>query len=257
MSGNPLVVTEAVEAGVVLVTLNRPEKRNALSIELLEQLCATVEQAEATKANRVLVLRGAGPVFCAGLDLAQAADESNASKCAHLVARMLQTVVESRLISIAAVHGAAVAGGAGLMTACDLVVIEENAKISYPEVHRGLVAALVSNLLASQVPDRAARELLLLGETIDADRALSIGLVNRVVGCDKAYDTALSMAWQVQKGGPQAIERTKKLLNQAAAFYLAGDRASALDEHLAARNSRESVEGLAAFNEKRAPRWRE
>ena len=255
MSENPLITTEHVARGIVAIQLNRPAKRNALCAALLEQLCDAVEGAEADASNRVLVLHGAGPVFCAGLDLAEAAQPESAARSAHLVARTLQTIHESRLVTIAAVHGAAVAGGAGVMTACDLVVLERDARIGYPEVHLGLVAALVLNLLASQVPDRAARELLLLGEMINAERAAAIGLVNRVVESGRALEEAFAMARQVLKGGPQAIERTKILLNEAARFSLSGDRSSALDEHLAARDSEESAEGLAAFFERREPNW--
>ena len=257
MNADQPITTEAIESGIVSLTLKRPQKRNALSNQLLEQLCAAVEEAESEPRNRVMIVRGAGPVFCAGLDLAEAAEPSSATKSAHLVARMLQTVYESRLVSIAAVHGAAVAGGAGLMTACDLVVLERDAKIGYPEVHRGLVAALVLNLLSGQVPDRVARELLLLGEMIDAERALAIGLASRVVERGAAIDAAMEMGRQVLKGGPQAIERTKKLLNQAAVCQMTGDRSQALDQHLAARDSEESAEGLAAFLEKREPKWRQ
>ena len=257
MNTHPLVTTEHIESGIVAVTLNRPGKRNALSTDLLEQMCVAIEDVESNRANRVLILRGVGPVFCAGLDLAEAAEETSAAKSAHLVARTLQTLHDSRLVSIAAVQGAAVAGGAGLMTACDLAVLERDACIGYPEVHRGLVAALVLNLLASQVPDRLARELLLLGEMIDAERALAIGLVNRVAFVGEAFQEAVALGRQVLKGGPRAIERTKKLLNEAASLKLTGDRSSALDEHLAARDSAESAEGLAAFFEKRDPRWRE
>lgn len=109
----PLIIGESVESGIVSITLNRPEKRNALSTDLLEQLCSAVEDAESIPTNRVLVLRGAGPVFCAGLDLSEAAAAKSAAKSAHLVARTLQTLYESRLITITVVHGAAVAGGAG------------------------------------------------------------------------------------------------------------------------------------------------
>ena len=255
MGVDTLITTETISPGVVAIALARPEKRNALSIAVMEQLCAAVEQAEADESNRVIILRGAGPVFCAGLDLAEAADEQNVPRSAQLVARTLKTLHQSRLISIGAVHGAAVAGGAGLMTACDLVVLEQDARIGYPEVHRGLVAALVSSLLCAQVPERVARELLLLGELIDADRALTIGLVNRVVPTGSAFDEANRMAQQVLQGGPNAIVKTKQLINQHATSQLAGDLEHAEDEHLAARRSAEATEGLAAFFEKRPPNW--
>ena len=255
MSKDTLVSTEPVSQGIIAITLARPDKRNALSIALMEQLCAAIETAETEPATRVLILRGAGPVFCAGLDLVEASDAQKVSRSAHLVARSLKTLRQSRLISIAAVHGEAVAGGAGLITACDLVVLEQDARIGYPEVHRGLVAALVSKLLCAQVPERIARELLLLGEMIDADRARAIGLANRVVPSGCAFDEATAMARQVLRGGPIAIVKTKQLVNQHAPSQLAGDLELAEDEHLAMRRSAEATEGLAAFFEKRPPNW--
>jgi methylglutaconyl-CoA hydratase len=153
------------------------------------------------------------------------------------------------------VHGAAVAGGAGLMTACDLVVAERGTRIGYPEVRRGLVAALVGGLLCAQVPRRVARELLLLGETVDAEQALAWGLINRVALPGRGLPVALEMAEAVLRGGPEAIVKTKKLVNAFSAASFQEHLRQALDEHLAARLSEEAREGLVAFREKRPPRW--
>ncbi|MCE9589429.1 MAG: enoyl-CoA hydratase/isomerase family protein [Planctomycetes bacterium] len=251
----PLVVTDSTRPGVAVLTLNRPDKRNALSASLMEELCAGVEAAEGDKTKRVLILRGAGAVFCSGLDLREAADPTTAERSAHMVARMLTVIHRSPLVSIAAVHGAAAAGGAGLMSACDLVVAAEDAKIGYPETQRGFVAGLVMTFLLRQVGERAARELLLLAQMIDADRAVAIGLVNRTVPADKVFDTALMMADQVAQGAPGAVVRTKSLLRELAHSDLDEDIRAALDHHLAARGAPEAKEGFAAFLEKRAPAW--
>jgi methylglutaconyl-CoA hydratase len=258
----PLVVVETLRPGVALLTLNRPDKRNALSRALMEQLCEAIERvsdespdAGTRSQNRVMLLRGAGPAFCTGLDLREAAHEEGAQESARLVARTLQTLYESRLVTIAVVHGAALAGGAGLMTACDLVVAEEGTRIGYPEVRRGLLAALVSGLLCAQVPRRVARELLILGEAIDAERALALGLINRIAPVGQGLAAARTLAEQALLGGPQALVKTKQALNDFSSVGFREALRQALDEHLVARRSAEAREGLAAFLEKRPPGW--
>lgn len=251
-----LVTVETVQPGVSVLTLNRPDKRNALSCQLMRELCDTIQEVEKDDSQRVLILRGAGKVFCAGLDLAEAQANTDPRQSAELVGEMLRTVYETRLVTIAAIHGAAIAGGAGLMSACDLVIAEENVKIGYPEVHRGLVAALVLGLLCTQVPRRTARELLILGEIIEAPRAFEIDLVTRTCEVGNAYEEALAMAEKVLLGGPLAIQRTKQALNDFSGESFRSALASALDGHLAARDSDEAQEGFAAFLEKRPPRWR-
>ncbi|MEM8733329.1 MAG: enoyl-CoA hydratase/isomerase family protein [Planctomycetota bacterium] len=250
-----LVRTEDRGHGVCVLTLNRGDKRNALSSDLMRQLCDAIKQLEETESNRVLILRGDGKAFCAGLDLAEAADTTNAQKSAELVGEMLHTVYDSRLITIAAIHGAAIAGGAGLMSACDFVVAESGTKIGYPEVHRGLVAALVSGLLCTHVPLRTARELMLLGEIFDADRAHAIGLVNSVCEPGAAFSEACSLADKVLLGGPKAVVLSKQAVNEFTGSDFREQISKALDGHLAARDSTEAHEGFAAFFEKRPPAW--
>ncbi len=148
------------------VTLNRPERRNALTIELLTELTAAMDAAAADSGQRVLILRGAGKVFCAGLDLQETTETEKAHRSAEMVARTLLAISQTRLITIAQVHGAAVAGGAGLMSACDFVVTAEGTKIGYPETKRGLVAGLVMTFLRRQLRERDIRELLFTGDLI-------------------------------------------------------------------------------------------
>src|ERR1700738_1586884 len=177
----PVVLIEKQPPQITLLTLNRPERRNALSLELLTELTAAIKVASDQPQERILILRGAGKAFCTGLDLKEAADDKKAHATAEMVAKTLTALSQTRLITIAAVHGAAVAGGAGIMSACDFVVAAEKTKIGYPEVRRGLVAGLVMTFLRRQVGERAIRELLLGSELIDAECAKEIGLVNRVV----------------------------------------------------------------------------
>src|SRR2546421_3540126 len=176
-----VVLVEKKTPQITIVTLNRPERRNALSIELLSELIATIKLASDETRERILILRGAGAAFCTGLDLKEAQDQTKAHATADLVARMLGALSEARPITIAAVHGAAVAGGAGIMSACDYVVAAERTKIGYPETRRGLVAGLVMTFLRRQLRERDLRELLFTGDLISAEQAREIGLINRVV----------------------------------------------------------------------------
>ena len=185
-----------------MVTLNRPERRNALTLELLTELCAAINVASEQPEQRVLILRGAGGAFCAGLDLKEAADQTKAHATAEMVANTLVAISQTRLVTIApAVHGAAVAGGAGIMSACDFVVAART-KIGYPEVRRGLVAGLVMTFLRRQIGERNMRELLFSGELMNVARAKEIGLVNRVVAPDDVMNEAKKFAASVLQGAP-------------------------------------------------------
>jgi methylglutaconyl-CoA hydratase len=250
-----LVLTKR-EGAVTTATLNRPEKRNALNVVLLEQLCGAVTAAESDASQRVFVLRGAGAVFSSGMDLIEAADPQVAAASADLIGRTLGVLAATRLVTIAAVQGAAVAGGAGLMSACDFAVATADAKFGYPEIRRGIVPALIMTFLRRQMRERDARELLLLGKLIDAKHAHAIGLINRIAADDAALDTeVLSLISSILQGAPEATAETKKLLAALWPGSVAGDLERAHERHLAARNSSEAREGIAAFNEKRAPNW--
>src|SRR5881394_4378909 len=177
----PVVLVEKKTPQITVITLNRPERRNALSIQLLTELIASIKLASDETRERILILRGAGAAFCTGLDLKEAQDQTKAHATADLVAHVLGALSEARPVTIAAVHGAAVAGGAGIMSACEYVVAAERTKIGYPEVRRGLVAGLVMTFLRRQLRERDLREVLLASELFEAERAREIGLVNRVV----------------------------------------------------------------------------
>jgi methylglutaconyl-CoA hydratase len=251
----PIVLIEKPSPQISVVTLNRPERRNSLTIELLTELIAAVNSAANEPSQRVLILRGAGAAFCTGLDLKDAADQTKAHATAELVAKSLITLAETRLITIAAVHGAAVAGGAGIMSACDFVVAAEKTKIGYPEVRRGLVAGLVMTFLRRQVGERNMRELVLGCELIDAARAKEIGLVNRVVPRDQLISEAQKFADSVLQGAPNALAQTKRLIEELWSTSVKDDVDLALKYHMQARESAEAREGIAAFNEKRKPNW--
>jgi methylglutaconyl-CoA hydratase len=250
-----VVLIEKQTPQITVVTLNRPERRNALTVELLTELCAAIRAASAEPQARVLVVRGAGASFCTGLDLKEAADQSKAHATAEMVANTLVAISETRLVTIAAVHGAAVAGGAGIMSACDFVVAAHGTKIGYPEVRRGLVAGLVMTFLRRQVAERNMRELLFGSDLIDAERAQEIGLVNRVVAPDKVMNEAQRFAESVLQGAPGALAQTKRLIEELWSSSVKEDVDLALKYHMQARESDEAREGIAAFNEKRKPNW--
>ena len=251
----PVILIEKQTPQITVLTLNRPERRNCLTIELLNELISAIKVASDQPDERVLILRGAGAAFCTGLDLKVAADQSKAHSTAEMVAKTLIALAETRLVTIAAVHGAAVAGGAGIMSACDFVVAAEKTKIGYPEVRRGLVAGLVMTFLRRQVRERHLRELVLGGELIDAARAREIGLVNCVVPADTVMNEAQKFADSVLQGAPNAIAQTKKLVEQLWSSSVKEDVDVALKHHMQARESAEAREGIAAFNEKRKPNW--
>jgi methylglutaconyl-CoA hydratase len=250
----PTVLIEKLTPKITVITLNRPDRRNALTVELMNEFISALRVASDEASERVVILRGAGAAFCAGLDL-KAATPQNSHATAEMVAKTLVALSQTRLITIAAVHGAAVAGGAGIMSACDYVVAAEGTKIGYPEVRRGLVAGLVMTFLRRQVRERDIRELLFGGEIIDAQRAKEIGLVNRVVRPAEVMREAQKFADAVLQGAPQAVTQTKRLIEDLWSTPVKEDVDRALKYHMDARESAEAREGIAAFNEKRPPNW--
>lgn len=250
-----LIQFEMLSAHVAHVTLDRPAKRNALNIEMLESLCGQIRRLETIGGCRVMILSGNGPVFCAGLDLVEAADVDLAKRSARWVAQTFRGFSTSPLVTIAAAHGAAMAGGAGLMSACDLAIAADDLKLGFPEVRRGLVPALVAKVLKPRLRDSEMRELFLLAHTIDAQRAQQIGLVQRVVPPSQLLDAAIEMADEICQGGPAAIRATKRLIRSLHKIDPAEQRGRSLEVHTKARTSDEAQEGLSAFQQRRPPRW--
>ena len=258
--GDPLA-SEILRPGVAVLTFNRPERRNALSIAMLRRLAGELEWLAAEPAVRVVILRAEGPVFSAGLDLSEAANPDLAGESARCVGAAIHALRQSPLVSIAAVHGGAYAGGAGMVAACDMAVGADDLKIGFPEAQRGLLPALIAAALRSKVREGDLAELFLVGNAIDARRAREIGLLQRVVAPERLLEEALLMAEGVLKGGPRTIVDTKALLrrlygHESARHGADADGAArAIEEHLEARQSPEAAEGLRAFLEKRPPRW--
>jgi methylglutaconyl-CoA hydratase len=241
--------------GVVQLAFNRPEKRNALSIDMINAVCDRVDELQADPANRVAVIRGAGKVFSAGLDLAEATDLSKVDASAAAVARVLELMRDTPLITVAVVQGGAYAGGAGVMSACDIVISANDASFGFPEARRGLLPALIAGAVSIRVQQAAMRELFLTGRIIAAAEAHRLGLIDYLVAAPELDAALAEVCDGLLAGGPETIRQTKVLMNRL--FPLSPDQRpkSMLGSHLEARRSDEAREGLAAFLEKRLPGW--
>lgn len=250
-------LTELTEhaPGIALITMKRPDKRNALSIEMMDELIKIFESFAVNKQYRVAILTGDGPAFCSGMDLSQSIDPKLIEPMLQQVVHLLKAIYLCPIPTIAAVQGDAVAGGAGLVAACDFALMNEKAKIGFPEVKRGVVAAHVSALLCRQIAMRDIRELLLLGELIDSKRAIEMRLVNRTVAPEKVLEEALKAAKTICKGAPGAIHLTKVLLENLQPVDFFDSIQKTISIHQTARQSNEAQEGIAAFIEKREPNW--
>jgi methylglutaconyl-CoA hydratase len=264
----PLALYET-RAPAAIVTLNRPDRRNALNRGLIDALAAAFQRAAADGSVRCVILTGAGSVFCAGMDLAElaeslerlqapaergAAEKDAVWDDALQLARLYDLIYTLPKPTIAAVNGAAVAGGAGLVTVCDLALAVPEARFGYPEVRRGLVAAMVMPHLLRHVGERLARFLLLTGEMVDAAEACRTGLINEVVPAGDLLERALARARDIAEGGPNALANTKELLQRFSRQALSIEEAARASA--APRLTAECQEGLRAFFEKRPAPWK-
>lgn len=255
------LVRYEIDGRAAVLTLNRAERRNALSRSLIADLDAAVARANEDPTARVIVVTGAGPVFCAGMDLAelqesmaaprQSGESSRLWNDALQLGQLYERIYTSSKPSIAAVNGAAVAGGAGLVSVCDLAVCVPGAKFGYPEVRRGLVAALVMPHLMRHVGERLARWLLLTGELIDATTAERVGFVNAV--SDDLMTTVRQWVASLAEGGPEALRQTRELLGRFSHQALSVEQAA--QASAAPRLSAECREGLEAYFAKRPAPW--
>ncbi|HEY4627522.1 MAG: crotonase/enoyl-CoA hydratase family protein [Geodermatophilales bacterium] len=240
---------------VQIITINRPQARNALDAAVARGIADAVDELDASDDLRAAVLTGAGGFFSAGMDLkAFLRGETPAIPGRGLCGI---TVTPPRKPMVAAVEGGALAGGFELVLACDLVVAGRTARFGVPEVTRSLVAAAGAALLLPQrIPRAVALELLLTGAPVDAERAVAVGLVNRVVDDGGVLEAALELATAIAGNGPLAVAATKRIVHSAPSW--APDEAWARQEELVRPvfESEDAREGAAAFAERRAPVWR-
>ena len=246
------VKMELLEGDLIILTLNRPDKRNALNLEFLVEINDALSRID-RHAPRILMIDAEGPSFCTGMDLKETSDQTKIEASAQEIAKLLTAIYQAPCVTIALVHGSAIAGGAGIATACDFILASEDAQFGYPEVHRGLVAAQVAPLLVRAVGKLPARQLLLTGRMISAQEAQEIGLVYKVAKDLK--EEAIALANQIYKGAPHAITLTKSWLNDLDSQSFEEQLESAIPVHHQARHSEEAIEGSNAFFEKRAPKW--
>ena len=256
-----ILLTEDRNA-VRVLTLNRPDVRNALSSELIGKLTEALDEAEQMQEVRALVLTGGGKAFCAGLDLADLkaistrSTEENRRDSAHL-ASLLKRIYTFPKPVVAALNGHAVAGGAGLASVCDLVVMSEAAKLGYTEARIGFVAALVGVFLVRQVGEKRARDLLLSARLIQANEAKEMGLVNEVCQEEEVLTRALERANALAQNAPTSLAMTKQLLAAVPSMGLGEGLRYAVEVNALARTTDDLKEGVSAFLEKREPRWKE
>lgn len=251
--------------GVRTIMLNRPERKNALTVAMQEGLIAALEDAAADPTCRVVVLAGAGAgagndAFCSGLDLAALQSMNDKTEAEHTadaarISTMFRTMYELPKPTIAAVHGLALAGGAGLATMCDFTLAVPGAKFGYTEARVGFVPALVSAYLVLQIGEKRARDLLLTGRMFSAEEGVRLGLVTEVVAPEELQGRVGALAALLVANSPESMRATKALLAAQNKAWLDGALEASMRANAVARGTHDFKEGVAAFLEKRKPVW--
>lgn len=248
------VLTE-VQGGVLIVTINRPEAKNAVNKAVAVGVAAAMDRLDSSDDLQVGVLTGAGGTFCAGMDLKAFVTGEMPMIEGRGFAGLVEQPPKKPLI--AAVEGYALAGGCELALASDLIVAANNSKFGVPEVKRGLAAAAGGLMrLPQQIPYRIAMEAALTGDFFDAQRAYDLGLINRVAEPGKALETALELAKTIAANGPLAVKVSKQVVQESSDW----SQADMWDKQQEIVNpvfsSEDAIEGATAFAEKRAPNWK-
>jgi methylglutaconyl-CoA hydratase len=255
-------VTFSVEDGVVRVVLSRPHKRNALTREMLDLLLDRIQVTAAAAATRMLILAADGPVFCAGMDLQEMQERAARPDAVELwqgdanaYREVVAALVQLDIPTLAVVQGPVVAGGVGLVLACDMVLASDAASFSLPEPKRGITAAVVAPLLVYRLGAGQATHLLLCGRVLSADEALRVGLCHELVPSGELEVRVEERCRSILSGAPSALAATKSLLRATAGRQLLADLDAGMRISAAARETADAREGLAAFLGKRDPAW--
>jgi methylglutaconyl-CoA hydratase len=253
-------VQYAEAQGVATITLNRPDKRNAISYELIDDLISALKQAESSPAQ-VVILTGAGKAFCSGMDLDNLKQLTGRTHEQNVVdsetmASLFRKLYDFPKPTIAAVNGAAIAGGTGLATLCDFTLAVPEAKFGYTEVRIGFVPGIVSSYLIANVGEKRARDLLLTGRLFDAEEAYKLGLVTEIVQAEQLMPRALQLAVQLMENSPASLRTTKALLSSYTKEQLDRQLATAIRENAGIRQTADFKEGITSFLEKRKPAWK-
>jgi methylglutaconyl-CoA hydratase len=247
------------DSGIATITLNRAEKRNAISFELIDDLLGALKEVETSDAI-VLILTGTGKAFSSGMDLENLkalmgrSPEQNLQDSETMV-RLFRSLYEFPKVTIAAVNGAAIAGGTGLALLCDFTLAVPEAKFGYTEVRIGFVPAIVSTFLLRQVGEKHARDLLLTGRIIGAEEALRLGLINEILAPENLMKRARELAGALMENSPASLRATKQLLSDHARAELDVQIEAAVRENAAIRTTADFREGILSFLEKRKPLW--
>jgi methylglutaconyl-CoA hydratase len=244
---------------VATITLNRPEKRNAVSFQLVDELVGVLKEIERSD-SQVVIITGAGKAFCAGLDLEELksligkSQEQNL-KDSSTMANLFRTIYDFPKPTIAAVNGAAIAGGTGIATMCDFTLAVPEAKFGYTEVKIGFVPAIVSSYLVFQVGHKIARDLLMTARLFDAAEAHRYGLVNEIVPAENLMARARELANILLENSPSSVQATKRLINGFIKEQLDIQVAAAVKDNARIRTTADFKEGVSSFLEKRKPVW--
>ncbi len=252
-------VQYAEAQSIATITLNRPDKRNAISYELIDDLIAALKQAASSSAQ-IVILTGAGKAFCSGMDLDNLKQLTGRTHEQNVVdsetmASLFRTLYDFPKPTIAAVNGAAIAGGTGLATLCDFTLSVPEAKFGYTEVRIGFVPGIVSSYLIANVGEKRARDLLLTGRLFDAEEAHRLGLVNEILPPEQLMPRALQLAAQLMENSPASLRTTKALLSSYTKEQLDRQLKSAIKENAGIRQTADFKEGITSFLEKRKPTW--
>lgn len=245
---------------IATITLNRPDKRNAISAQMIAELQTALDEIEKNHV-RVVVITGSGKAFCAGMDLemlaaiAQQSAQEN-QEDSKRIAKMFRRIWSFPRPMIAAVNGYALAGGCGIATLCDFTLAVPEAKFGYTEVKIGFLPAIVSVFLTRQIGEKRARDLLLTGRLVDAQEARDFGLVTEIVEPDKLMERTSELCQTLIAASPSSVTRAKRLLTTAASAEIDAELERAILESARIRCTPDFKEGLASFLEKRKPVWK-
>ena len=257
MTQSDKVVLSSIDGGIACLTLNRPEKKNALNDQLISELKEALTNAAAKEEVRTIVISGSGSDFCSGADLAALEKISKSTAAENAAdARALQELFllirQLPVPVIAAVHGRALAGGCGLASACDIIVASRNARFGYPEVKIGFVPAMVTAILRRNVSEKMAFELLTRGDTIEADEAHRIGLVNRVFDDGTFENDVGQFADGFATVSKSAVSLTKTLFYQVDGLPFLEATETGVDVNVIARMTEDCQKGIARFLQKKS-----
>ena len=245
-----------VRGGAAWITLNRPERRNALSATLVTELYDHLQAAQADPAVRSIVITGAGKGFCAGADLKNPPGKASAEgERAVPYTDVLTSIWEGEKPVIAAINGAAYAGGLGLVGACDIVITVDEAPFSFSEVRIGVIPAIISVVCMKKLGPHHAMRLFVTGERFDGRQAVQYGLAHRAVSASEFEDAVAAEIEAINRGGPNAVVECKKLVRAVHGVSLEEGFELTTDWSRRMFTAEEAAEGMAAFREKRAPSW--